>query len=233
MKRNLSALRQKKFDLIVVGGGIYGSCAALDAAQRGLSVAIIERGDFCSATSANSFKIIHGGIRYMQHGDISHVRQSAQARSFLLRTAPHLTRPFPVVVPTYGYGMKSKGIMRIAMALYDMITCDRNRDIKDPARHVPPGYCLSREEVMQRYPDVDQDGLSGAAVFHDGQMYNPPRLVLAFVRAAAELGAEAANYVEATGFIREGRRITGVIARDVLTVRDPLRNGSQCCGALR
>lgn len=214
MERNLSKLKDRNFDLLVVGGGIFGSCAALDAVQRGLSVAIIDKDDFCSASSAHSYKLVHGGIRYLQHGDLSRIRQSSAARRALLRIAPHLVYPQPMVVPTYGYGMKSKWAMRAAMALYDVITFDRNRGISDPAREIPRGMCLSRDEVLERYPGLRREGLTGAAVFCDGQMYNPPRLVLAFVKSAVKEGAVAANYVEATQFLSQNGRVCGVEARD-------------------
>ena len=217
MKRDLAALEGREFDLLVVGGGIFGACAALDATQRGLSVALIERADFGSGTSAHSFKMIHGGIRYLQHLDIVRIRQSAAARRTYLRVAPHLSRPLPIVVPTYGLAMKSKWVMRLGMAAYDALTLDRNRGIVDPARRIPMGHTLSRTEVLARYPDLPSQGLTGAAVFCDGQMYNPPRLVLSFVRSAAEGGAVISNHVEARTLLREGSRVCGLQARDALS----------------
>src|SRR2546429_8055533 len=100
MQRNLNALADKQFDIVIVGGGIFGACAAWDAALRGLSVALVERHDFCSGASANSFKIVHGGIRYLQHGDLTRLRASRKERTALLRIAPHLVQPLPIVVPT-------------------------------------------------------------------------------------------------------------------------------------
>jgi glycerol-3-phosphate dehydrogenase len=219
MKRDLAELDGKSFDLLVVGGGIFGACAACDAAQRGLRVALIERGDFCSAASANSFKLVHGGLRYLQHADLRRVRESSAARRAFLRVAPHLAHPLPIVVPTYGNGMKSKWAMATAMTVYDALTFDRNEGIPDPSRHIPRGRLLSRSEVLDRYPGLDPEGLTGAAVFFDGQMYNPPRLVLAFVKSAAEAGAVTANYVEATRFLRTGQRVDRIEARDRLTGR--------------
>jgi glycerol-3-phosphate dehydrogenase len=219
VNRNLSELESREFDLVVVGGGIFGACAALDAVQRGLSVALIDRGDFCGATSAHSFKLIHGGMRYLQHADLYRVRQSSAARRTFLRIAPHLVHPLPIVVPTYGMGMKSKWAMRTAMAIYDGTTMDRNRSIADPTRFVPSGLCLSRKEVIERYPGLRRDGLTGAAVFCDGQMYNPPRLVLAFVKSAVTAGAVAANYVKARRFLVANDRVIGIEARDVLQGR--------------
>jgi glycerol-3-phosphate dehydrogenase len=113
-------------------------------------------------------------------------------------------------------GMKSKWAMRAAMAIYDGTTMDRNRSIADSTRCIPSGSCLSRQEVIERYPGLRREGLTGAAVFYDGQMYNPPRLVLAFVKSAVNAGAVAANYLQAKRFIASNNRVTGIEARDVL-----------------
>lgn len=216
MQRDISRLTDGPFDLVVVGGGIFGACVAWDAAHRGLSAALVERGDFGGGTSAHSFKMVHGGIRYLQHLDLPRVRHSCAERTSLLVLAPHLVRPLPIMVPTYGHGLKGKAFLGAGVRLYDLVTWDRNRQIRDPARRIPPGRFLSRGEVLEAFPDLNPEGLTGAAVFCDGQMHNPPRLVLAFLRSAVEAGAVAANYVEATGFLREGDRITGVRAVDRL-----------------
>lgn len=217
MRRNLTSLADREFDLAIVGGGIFGICAAWDAALRGLSVALVERGDFAHATSANSFKIVHGGIRYLQHGDLYRVRESSQERNALLRVAPHLVDPLPMVIPTYGHGLRGKELLRAALGVYDLVTFDRNRGLTDSAKHIPPGCAISREECLRLFPALDRPGLTGAAVFHDAQMYNPPRLSLSFLHSAVEAGAEVANYAEAIGFTRRGDRILGVEVRDVLT----------------
>ncbi len=217
MKRDLAQLSSKPFDLVVVGGGIFGACAAWDAVQRGLTVALIDRSDFGSAASANSFKLIHGGIRYIQHGDVARVRQSANERRTLMRIAPHLVHPLPIVIPTYGRGMKGKSALRVGMGIYDLLTWDRNQGVEDPERHVPSSGILSLNEVLTLFPELNRNELTGAAMFRDGQMYNPPRLVLAFIQKAVGAGAVAANYVEATGFLRKDDRITGVIAHDTLS----------------
>lgn len=220
MKRDISTFIDKQYDLIVVGGGIFGACAAWDATLRGLSVALLEKGDFGGATSASHFKVVHGGIRYLQHADIYRVRESSRERSAFLRIAPHLVKPLPFVIPTRGHGMQGKEVMKVALTLYDLLTADRNRGVRDPQCHVPNGYLLSRTHVLDMFPFLESGQLNGAAVFHDGQMYNPPRLTLSFVKSAAARGADVANYVEATGFIRENKRIVGVTARDHLTGRE-------------
>ncbi|MGH7557122.1 MAG: glycerol-3-phosphate dehydrogenase/oxidase [Gemmatimonadota bacterium] len=225
MRRDPAALQGPEFDLVVIGGGIFGACAAREAARRGLSVALVERGDFSSATSAQSFKMVHGGMRYLQHADLKRVRQSSADRHTLLFIAPHLVRPLPIVVPTYGHGMRGKEALRAAMAVYDALTFDRNAGISDPGRRIPRGRCLSRTEVLEAYPGLPEPGLTGAGVFSDGQMINPPRLVLAFIRSAVESGAVVSNYVEAIRILVRDGRVEGVAARDVLTGDEILVRG--------
>jgi len=216
VKRNIAVLTDKSFDLIVIGAGIFGSCTAWDAALRGLSVALVEKKDFSHATSANHFKVVHGGIRYLQHGDVVRIRESSRERSALLRIAPHMAKPLPIVIPTYGHGLRGKELLSVGMLLYDLLTWDRNRGLQYEQR-VPRGSFISRQKICEMFPGLDKKGLTGGAVFYDGQMCNPPRLALAFLRSAVEKGAEVANYVEAQDFIWEGNRVTGVVARDQLS----------------
>ena len=217
MQRDLDQIRDQTFDLVVIGGGIFGACAACDAAQRGLSVALVERGDFGGATSANSLKMVHGGIRYVQHLDIARVRHSAAERRTMLRVAPHLVHPLPIVIPTYGHGMKGKAALRIGMGLFDLMTLDANRGIEDAERKIPWCGSLGRTRTLEMYPGLPPDGLTGAALFSDAQMYNPCRLVLAFLQNAIEAGAVAVNHAEVTAFLRDGHAINGVAVRDGLT----------------
>lgn len=217
MKRNLQSLTESQFDLIVVGGGIFGACAAWDAASRGLRVALMERGDFSEATSANHLKMIHGGIRYMQHLDIPRVWESVRDRSALLRIAPHLSYPVPIAIPTYGHGIRGKEFLGAGFLLYDLLTCDRNRGIGDPDRRIPAARFHTRQEILDHFPGLNPIGLTGAAVFYDGQMYNPPRLALSFLKSAVDRGASVQNYVEVTRFLKSGNRVIGVEAVDSLT----------------
>jgi glycerol-3-phosphate dehydrogenase len=205
----LKSLTGKEFDLVIVGGGIFGVCAAWDAALRGLSVALLEKGDFSQATSANHLKMIHGGIRYLQHLDIYRIRESCRERSALLRIAPHLAYPLPIAFPTYGHGLRGKEFLGAGFFLYDILTWDRNRGIPDPGRRISSGGFLSRQALLKRFPGLVENGLTGAAVFTDGQMYNPPRLALSFLRSAMEQGAVVGNYLGVTGFLKKESRPWG------------------------
>lgn len=216
LERNIQALSGKQYDVVVVGAGIFGLCTAWDAALRGLSVAIIDKGDFSHASSANHFRMVHGGIRYLQHGDVKRIRESSHERTALLRIAPHLVHPLPIAIPTYGHGMKGKEFLYIGFSLYDLLTFDRNRGISDPQRRIPCGRFLSKQEILESFPSLDEKGLTGAALFYDGQIYNPTRLGISFLRSAVNAGADSANYMEAVKYIREENTINGVIAKDLL-----------------
>jgi len=216
MRRDLKRLAEEEYDVVIIGGGAFGCCAAWEAASRGLSVALVERGDFCEATSAKHLKMVHGGIRYLQHMDLYRVRESCRERSVLLRVAPHLVQPLPIVMPTYGHGMRGKGVLGLGLFIYDSVTFDRNRHVKDQRRCIPWGRTISRSECLELFPHVPKEGLTGAGVFYDAQFYNPPRLALAFLGSAVLEGAAIANYVQATGFLRESDRVSGVHVRDVL-----------------
>jgi glycerol-3-phosphate dehydrogenase len=220
VRRDPAALTGRVHDVVVVGGGIFGACVAWDAALRGLSVALLEAGDFSHATSANSFKMIHGGVRYLQHADLFRLRESVRERRALLRIAPHLVRPLPILIPTYGHGLQGRAFLRAGLELYDLLAADRNRGVRDPGRRIPAVRTVSREACLRLAPDIEARRLTGGVLFHDAQMYSPPRLGLAFVRSAVEAGASAANYVAATGFLRSPAGVAGVTARDRLTGDD-------------
>jgi glycerol-3-phosphate dehydrogenase len=214
MRRDLTGLESQEFDLIVVGGGIYGACVAWDAARRVLSVAVLEKGDFVSATSANSLKTIHGGFRYLQNLDFPRMRESIRERRALSIIAPHLVHPLPVLIPTYGHGIMGREAMRLALLANDLIGFDRNR-LDDPQKRIPNGRTISPRECLDLLPGLPERGLTGGAFFYDAQVYNSERLVLAFIRSAEKAGACVANYAEVTGFLSRNGRVTGVQVLDV------------------
>jgi glycerol-3-phosphate dehydrogenase len=217
MRRDLEALSAEEFDVLIVGGGAFGAAAAWDAALRGLRVALVERSDFGGGASAECFKMVHGGIRYLQHADIRRLRSSCAERTAMLRIAPHLVNPLPIVIPTYGYGRQGKAFLAAGMLAYDALTAGKNSAIADRTRRIAGTRLLSRNQTLELFPELEQRGLTGGAVFEDGQMYHTARLVLAFVTSAVSRGALAANYTEALRFLWDGRRVRGVRARDCLS----------------
>jgi glycerol-3-phosphate dehydrogenase len=215
MKRDPTRLSAEVYDVVVIGGGIYGACVAWEAALRGLSVALVDKGDFGHATSSNSLRIIHGGLRYLQHLDIRRMRRAIRERMIWMRIAPHIVHPLPVLVPTYGHWTRGKEVLALALKMNDLISFDRNR-LTDPEKYIPKGRLISRTECMRLLPGIEEEGLTGGALWYDCQMYNSERLILSILTSASAAGADVANYVEVTGFIREGDHARGVKARDVL-----------------
>ena len=218
LQRNLPELMGRPFDLVVIGGGITGAFTAWDAALRGLSVALLERGDFGGATSAASSKVIHGGIRHLQKGEIGRVRESIRERAVFARIAPHLVHRVPFLIPTYGHGMRGKEVLRAGMLAYEVLAIGQNRHLGDPERRIARHQVLSRRDVLALEPGLEPRGLTGGVRYEECHLYSSERMTLAVVQAAAAAGAVVANYVEVSGFLRAGERISGVRARDRLPV---------------
>ncbi|MFQ5745737.1 MAG: glycerol-3-phosphate dehydrogenase/oxidase [Gemmatimonadota bacterium] len=218
MKRDPAALVNGPFDVVVVGGGFVGACVAWDAALRGWRVALLERTDFGAGVSANSLKILHGGLRYLQRLDVRRMRESIAERATWLRIAPHLVEPLPVLVPTRARGLQRKATLGAAVRVADGFFPGRNRGLH-PDRRLPAGRLLSRAEALETVPELAHGlpDLDGAVLFHDAQLYSAERLVLEIVRAAAEGGATVVNHLAVRDALMEPGRIAGVRARDELT----------------
>ncbi len=216
MKRNLKPLQQTDFHVAIIGGGIYGAALAREAATRGLRTALIEQADFCSGTSANSLKIIHGGLRYLQQADLPRVLESIRERRQLLRSAPHLVAPMPCIMPTRGWAMKSRLVMSIGMLANDILSVHRNDGVLS-SRRIPMGKTISRQKCLGILPGLQDDPVTGAAIWHDALALDSERLVIGMLKAADMAGAHVANYVKADTFRMEENRVTGIHATDVLT----------------
>jgi glycerol-3-phosphate dehydrogenase len=213
MTRDPGRLTARTFDVLVVGGGIYGLTIAYDCAQRGLSVALIDRGDFGSGASFNHLRTIHGGLRYLQSLDIGRARESLRERRTLARIAPGALRPQPFVLPLSRSVTRGKMAMRAGFVLDRIVAFDRNEDV--PAGlQLPGGTVLSRAETLRRSPALATPALTGAAMWHDYVSTESDRLTFSFATAASAHGAELANHVEATAPLRDGVRMTGVHAID-------------------
>ena len=220
MKRDLKALQQEMFDVVIIGGGITGACLCHDAALRGMRVALVEKGDFGGFTSSSSSKLIHGGIRYLPTGQFWKVRESSEERAVFHNIAPHLTRMLPFVVPTFSGGlMKGRAALMAGLLLYEAIGWGLNERIRDPSKKVPNSRFVGKHELTSRFPLLGRlEGLSGAYVLYESHMMSSERMTLAFLKTACRNGAVAANYVRAVDFLRaNGKAVVGVVAEDVPT----------------
>ncbi len=215
MKRERKRLATTRFDMVIIGGGIHGAVLAMEAARAGYTVALLEKGDFGHATSANSLKIIHGGIRYLQHGDFRRMRESIVSRRAMMSFAPHLVKPLACLMPTYGHGIRGREMMRLAFGIYDLVAFDRNRGLAEE-NHLPTGTSLSVDECRWIVPGIEEENLTGGAVWYDAIAGNSERLVLEYVRESAKYGGCVANYMEVLSLEKKGRRLCGLRVRDLL-----------------
>ncbi|HUI06723.1 MAG TPA: glycerol-3-phosphate dehydrogenase/oxidase [Verrucomicrobiae bacterium] len=206
MNRELSALTGQEFDVLVIGGGIFGAGVARDAALRGLRVALVEQSDFASGTSSRSSKLIHGGFRYLAQRNFRLVFESCRERRILQRIAPHLVHPLPFLFPIYAGSPVSLGKLRLGMTLYDCLALYRN---------VGPHRTLSPSAALAAEPALSRDGLLGAVRFYDCQE-DDARFCVENVLHAAELGAVCANYCAVTGFATRGDRVIAASVADRL-----------------
>src|SRR5271167_3268711 len=143
MLRAIDRLANETFDLLIIGGGVTGACVARDAAMRGLKIALIEKNDFASATSAHNSKLVHGGLRYLANFELGLVRESLKERRIWQRIAPHLVSPLPFLVPLYGAGARARTTLAAGLTLYDLLSYDR-RWLDDPEQRLPRHRWLNR-----------------------------------------------------------------------------------------
>lgn len=216
MIRDPGQLSGETFDALVIGAGIHGACAAREASLRGLRVAIIDRGDFGCATSHNSLKIAHGGLRYLQHLDFPRVRQSVLERRFWLRQAPHIVRPMPFLMPLQGIGTRGPAALLAAMRVHELIGFDRNKGVAT-SRQIPRSRLISARSLRQQIPGIAPKRCTGGAIWHDGQMQDTDALIRLCIETAVSDGNVACNYVRATKIQIENDQVQGVEAIDQLT----------------
>ena len=196
------------FDLIVVGAGINGLGIARDAAARGLSVALVEKDDFCSGVSAWSGRLIHGGLRYLEHGEVALVRESLRERERLFRLAPHLVKPVSLLMPFYKRNKRPSWLIRMGMIAYDVLSFDK----KSPSHKI-----LSTADVTARFSGMEKSGLGGSALFTDGQVEYAERLCVELAVAARADGALILTHSEVTELVIENGQATGVRYTDLIT----------------
>jgi glycerol-3-phosphate dehydrogenase len=214
--RDFESLGATTFDILVVGGGIHGLATALDASARGLSVALIDAGDFGAATSFNHQRTAHGGLRSLQAGRLGYARESIRERRALARIAPRLLRPLPFMIGTYRSIIRSRLALRAAFRLDRWLGRHRNAAL-EPELHLPPAKLTSRAATLKLFPGVRPEGLTGGANWYDYQIVHTNRLAIAFAEGAAARGARLVNYAEAVAALKGEGRITGMRVRDALT----------------
>jgi glycerol-3-phosphate dehydrogenase len=202
----LERLRSETFDIVIVGGGITGAGIARDAAMRGLSVALLEKGDFASGASGRSSRLIHGGLRYLRYRQVRLVREALRERGRLLRLAPHLVRRVPFVLPIFDDGRDSPLVLRLGLAGYDLLA-----GTLGIGRH----RAMSKEALAVEEPQLRKQGLRAGIRYFEA-VTDDARLTLAVVLSAVRQGAAALNYVEAVGLEKAGGRVAGVHYRDAL-----------------
>lgn len=216
--RNPESSSKDTFDVIIVGGGIYGSLLLLEAASRGLRALLLEKNDFGSATSYNSLRIIHGGLRYLQTLDLKRFYESVEERHWFLRTFPDLVKPLPCLMPLYNQGAKRPAVLRAALWLNDSLSAGRNKHLTDE-RVIQDGRVLSVAETRKMFPGVDSQGMTGAALWYDAHMEDSQRVIIETLRWACSLGAQAFNYLRVDDVLTQDNAVTGVLATDGETAR--------------
>jgi glycerol-3-phosphate dehydrogenase len=209
MQRNLDALTDGTLDLLVLGGGITGAGVALDATLRGLRVGLIDKGDFASGTSSVSSKLIHGGLRYLEHGDFHLVYEDLHERGLLLRNAPHLVRPLRFVIPFYRGARVAPWKWRVGLTLYDLLAGRNN---------IRRSRTLDLHELRHEFSSLQPESLLGGAEYFDAQT-DDARLCIEVLRTASVHGASVANYVEAVRFEKGGVRAVDRAGGKELTIR--------------
>ncbi len=201
-------MADERYDLIVVGAGINGAGIARDATMRGLHTLLLDKDDIASGTTATSTRLIHGGLRYLEHGEVGLVRESLREREVLLRIAPHLVAPLPLAIPIYDGDRRGPLLIRAGMVAYDALSFDKS---------LPGHRMLSREQAIERLPGLAREGLRGAALYYDGQVTFAERLAVENAVDAMERGCAVRLHTGVDRLLVEGGRIAGVEATDRLT----------------
>lgn len=194
------------WDFVIVGGGATGLGAAVDAASRGFKVVLLEQSDFTKATSSRSTKLVHGGVRYLAQGDVNLVIEALRERGLMKKNAPHLVKDQRFIIGNYKWW--EKPFYTIGLTVYDILAGKRGL-----GRSLP----MSKKSVLKEIPDINQDGLRGGVVYHDGQ-FDDSRMGINLMQTAIEHGAVVVNYAEVTGLTKDDQnKIAGVDVRDTFT----------------
>jgi len=188
-------------DVVIIGAGINGAGIARDAAMRGLKLLLIEKGDPGAGTTSASTRLIHGGLRYLEHLEFGLVYESLREREILLRIAPHLVKPLAITIPIYKQSKRGRLTIRAGMILYDLLSRGKS---------LPGHRMLSRAETLARWKGLNPEGLVASAIYYDAQVEYPERLVMENVLSAREFGAEVLTHTRVTNLAVEDGKVSGV-----------------------
>jgi len=194
-------VRTLPHDVVIIGAGINGAGIARDAAMRGLKVLLIEKGEVGQGTTVASTRLIHGGLRYLEHFEFGLVHESLREREILLRIAPHLVRPLAITIPIYKQSKRGQLTIRAGMILYDLLSWGKS---------LPRHRMLSRAETLKQLPGLNPEGLAGSALYYDAQVEFPERLVMENVLSAREFGAEVLTHTRVTNLAVADGKVSGV-----------------------
>jgi glycerol-3-phosphate dehydrogenase len=207
-ERVLQDISSEPFDVVIVGAGVNGCGVARDAATRGLRVLLLDKGDISAGTTAASTRLIHGGLRYLEHGEFGLVRESLRERETLLRrVAPHLVRPLPILVPVYAGRRRGRLTIRAGMLAYDVLSSSKS---------LPRHRMLTAAEALEHAPGLEPEGLRGAALFYDAQVEYAERLAVENALDARARGATVLTYARVERLLVEGGAAHGVVFKDML-----------------
>ena len=204
-ERNLEKLSEIEiWDVVVIGGGASGLGVALDACSRGLKVLLIEQCDFGKGTSSRSTKLVHGGVRYLKNGQLSMVIEALRERGIMLKNAPHLVRNLSFVIPTYDWW--TTPFYGIGLKIYDLMAGKLG---------LGPSEMLTKAETIDRIPNVNQEGLNGGIIYHDGQ-FDDARMAISLAHTVNQHNGTVVNYMKFDSFIHNKNKAIGIHATDVL-----------------
>ncbi len=205
MRPSLAEVASGKFDVIVVGGGINGTAIALEAQERGYRTLLVERNDFGSGTTSRATRLIHGGLRYLEHGELALVYESLKERETLLREMPHLVRPLRMLIPVYAGDERPSWKVRAGLTLYDALSLRKS---------LPRHRAVPRSALAAQAPGLSRQGLRGVYAMYDGQVEFPERIVIETLRAFLDAGGTAMNHGTAAGIVSPGGVLRGLALRD-------------------
>ncbi|HEY6454180.1 MAG TPA: FAD-dependent oxidoreductase [Steroidobacteraceae bacterium] len=216
IRRDLHIAAGRRYDLAVIGGGIHGAQLALAASERGLAVLVLEAADFGGGASGNSLRILHGGLRYLQSMDLPRFMESVAQRRWHAQAFADLVEPLACLMPLYAQGLKRRSVMRVALAMNDVLSKGRNAGLA--ARlHLPDGHTLDVAQTVSQFPQVRRPQLEGGAIWYDYFMRSSERILIETLHRACALGAEVLNYARLIAMHTEQGRVVGLSAEDALT----------------